>query len=161
MSGPAEAAAIITALGCGLVGGVFFAFSTFVMGALRRLQPQPAQGIAAMQSINVTVITPAFMFALFGTAIACVGLIVWAVVSPGEWPAAEVVVGAALYLLGTIGTTMAGNVPMNDRLADLKPGDDAAAAYWDEYVTRWTAWNHVRTAAALAAAAVLTVAITL
>ncbi len=159
MSGAAEAAAIITAIGCGLVAGVFFAFSTFVMGALRRLPP--AQGIAAMQSINVVVITPAFMFALFGTAVACVGLIVWAVISPGEWPVAEVVAGAALYLLGTIATTMAANVPMNDRLADLKPGDAGAATYWDEYVTRWTAWNHVRTAAALAAAAVLTVATTL
>ncbi len=159
MSGPAEAAAIVTALGCGLVAGVFFAFSTFVMGALRRLPP--AQGIAAMQSINVVVITPAFMTALFGTAIACLGLIVWAVISPGEWPVAAVVAGAALYLVGAIGTTMAGNVPMNDRLADLNPGDAEAAVYWDEYVTRWTAWNHLRTAAALAAAAVLTVAITL
>ena len=50
---------------------------------------------------------------------------------------------------------------MNDRLAALNTGDAEAAVYWDEYVTRWTAWNHVRTAAALAAAAVLTVAITL
>ena len=98
MSGPAEAAAIITALGCGLVAGVFFAFSTFVMGALRRLPP--AQGIAAMQSINVTVITPAFMIALFGTAIACLGLIGWAVISPDDWPVAEVLIGAALYLVG-------------------------------------------------------------
>ena len=56
---------------------------------------------------------------------------------------------------------MAGNVPMNNRLAELQPGDAEAAAYWDEYVTRWTAWNHLRTASALAAAAVLTVAITL
>ena len=30
---------------------------------------------------------------------------------------------------------------------------DRAAAYWPEYVARWLRWNHVRTAAALAAAA--------
>jgi uncharacterized membrane protein len=59
---------LVTALGCGLVGGVFFAFSTFVMRALARLQPK--EGIAAMQSINITVINPWFMTALFGTAIA-------------------------------------------------------------------------------------------
>jgi uncharacterized membrane protein len=29
----------------------------------------------------------------------------------------------------------------------------------DEYVTKWSAWNHVRTGAALAAAALLMVAI--
>ena len=50
---------IATALGCGLIGGAFFAFSTFVMKALARL-PTP-QGIAAMQSINVVVITPLFL----------------------------------------------------------------------------------------------------
>jgi len=38
---------LLVALGCGLVAGVFFAFSTFVMPALARLQPP--QGIAAMQ----------------------------------------------------------------------------------------------------------------
>src|SRR5258705_6992637 len=43
-----------TALGAGLVAGVFFAFSSFVMAALARLPP--AQAIAAMQSINVTVV---------------------------------------------------------------------------------------------------------
>jgi len=60
---------LISALGCGLVGGIFFAFSAFVMKALNRLPP--AQGIAAMQSINVTVINPLFMTAFFGTAAAC------------------------------------------------------------------------------------------
>ncbi|GAB4198563.1 MAG: hypothetical protein Fur006_48470 [Coleofasciculaceae cyanobacterium] len=56
---------LFAALGCGLVAGVFFAFSTFVMSALARLQA--AQGITAMQSINITAINPPFMVALFGT----------------------------------------------------------------------------------------------
>ncbi len=47
---------LFCALGSALVAGVFFAFSTFVMKALGRLQPE--QGIAAMQSINVTVLNP-------------------------------------------------------------------------------------------------------
>ena len=65
---------LFAALGCGLVAGVFFAFSTFVMSALTRLQA--AQGIAAMQSINITAINPPFMVALFGTAAACLLLAV-------------------------------------------------------------------------------------
>ncbi len=79
MSGILYAATLVTALGCGLVAGVFFAFSTFVMAALRRLKPE--EGIAAMQSINIRVVTPFFMTALFGTAAACLGLIAWAVAS--------------------------------------------------------------------------------
>ena len=62
MDGALFALTLGTALGCGTIAGVFFAFSAFVMKALHRL---PAvQGIAAMQSINVVAITPAFMAAL-------------------------------------------------------------------------------------------------
>ena len=42
---------LFAALGCGLIAGVFFAFSTFVMKALARLPS--GEGMAAMQSINV------------------------------------------------------------------------------------------------------------
>jgi uncharacterized membrane protein len=157
MTGVFYAATLTTALGCGLVAGVFFAFSTFVMSALKRLPP--AHGIAAMQSINELAVTPAFMTALFGTAVACLGLVVWAAISWGEGPAALVIAGGALYLVGTIGVTIACNVPLNDGLATLLPQGADAADRWDEYVTKWTAWNHVRTVAALAAAAMLTAAL--
>ena len=59
-----------------MVAGVFFAFSTFVMPALRRLPA--AHGVAAMQSINVLAVTPVFMTALFGAGVGCLGLVVWA-----------------------------------------------------------------------------------
>ncbi len=154
MSGILYAATLVSALGCGLNAGVFFAFSAFVMPALKRLPA--AHGIAAMQSINKLAVTPAFMAALFGTAVACLGLVAWAVISSGERPAALVIAGGALYLVGTIGVTIACNVPLNDGLATLHPQDAGAVSLWAEYVTKWTAWNHVRTVAALAAAAVLT-----
>jgi uncharacterized membrane protein len=157
MSGVPYIATLIAALGCGLNAGVFFAFSSFVMGALRRLPPE--QGIAAMQSINVLAVTPAFMMALFGTAAVCFGLGVWIVFSSGGWTTALVLTGCALYLVGTIGVTIACNVPLNDALAKLSPGDPGAASYWNEYIARWTTWNHVRAAAALAAATVLTIAL--
>jgi uncharacterized membrane protein len=140
-----------------LNAGVFFAFSSFVMSALNRLPA--AQGIAAMQSINERAVTPAFMTALFGTAVACLGLVGWAAISWGERPAALVIAGCVLYLVGTIGVTIACNVPLNDGLATLLPQGADAADRWNEYVTKWTAWNHVRTVAALAAAAMLTAAL--
>jgi uncharacterized membrane protein len=155
MSAILYAATLASALGCGLVAGVFFAFSTFVMAALRRLKPE--EGIAAMQSINILAVTPVFMTALFGTAVASLALAVWAVISWGERYAALVLAGGVLYLVGTIGVTMACNVPLNNRLATVHPEAADAASYWNEYVTKWTAWNHVRTVAALAAAAALTI----
>lgn len=66
-------------VGCGVVSGVFFAFSGFVMPALGRL-PTP-QAVAAMQAINVTAVTPPLMTALFGTAVVCVAIAVEAVLT--------------------------------------------------------------------------------
>jgi uncharacterized membrane protein len=157
MSGILYTATLITALRCGLVAGVFFAFSSFVMAALRRLKSE--EGIAAIQSINILAVTPVFITALFGTAAACLGLIAWAVTSWGEAPSALVLAGGGLYVVGTIGVTIAFNVPLNNRLAGLHPQGTDAADYWAKYVTTWTAWNHVRTSAALVAAALLTVAL--
>jgi uncharacterized membrane protein len=153
ISGLAEAALIATALGCGLIAGVFFAFSTFVMPALGRLEP--SQGVAAMHSINVKAVTPVFMTALFGTAVACLVLSAWAAISPDELPSAEVFAASAIYLIGAIGVTMAANVPRNNRLAGLRADGPEAVAYWPEYLRGWTWWNHVRTVASLAAAVVL------
>jgi uncharacterized membrane protein len=137
MSGVLYVATLATALGCGLNAGVFFAFSTFVMPALKRLPP--AQGIAAMQSISKLAVTPAFMAALFGTAVACLGLVAWAALSWGERPAVLVIAGGAFYIVGAIGVTIACNVPLNDGLATLLPQGAGVADRWDEYVTKWTA----------------------
>jgi uncharacterized membrane protein len=70
-----------------------------------------------------------------------------------------VLAGGVLYLVGTVGVTIVCNVPLNIRLATVHPQGAGAASYWNEYVTKWTAWNHVRTVAALAAAAALTIAL--
>lgn len=139
-----------TALGCGLVAGVFFAFSTFVMKGLARIAP--SQGIVAMQSINITAISPLFMAALFGTAVACVVLAVFSLVNWRSPESGYLLAGALLYILGTVLVTMVFNVPLNDVLAAADPNGADTARLWSEYVASWTAWNHVRTIAALAAA---------
>ena len=141
------------------MAGVFFAFSAFVMTALARLPP--AQGIAAMQSINVVVINPVFGVAFFGTAAACVLLAVSSLLAWREPGAVYVLVGSLLYLLGTIVVTMVFNVPRNDALAAVDPASAEGARLWADYVTSWTAWNHVRAAAALVASALLTIALCL
>ena len=148
---------LVAALGCALNAGVFFTFSSFVMKALARLQP--AQGIAAMQSINVAAISFAFMLALFGTAAACVALAVWALADWNDSFGPYLLAGSALYLVGTIGLTITYHVPRNDALARVEPQRAEAAGRWTRYVADWTRWNHVRAAAALAAAAALTVAL--
>jgi uncharacterized membrane protein len=157
MDGILFALTLAGALGCGLNGGVFFAFSTFVMQGLGRLPA--AQGLAAMQAINVTAVTFAFMLALFGTAVVVGVLGVWAVTTWSEPYAPWMLAGAVLYLAGTIGMTIAFHVPRNDALAKVAPDAADAAARWGRYLSEWTAGNHVRTVAGLLAAAALTVAL--
>lgn len=148
---------LFSALGCGLIAGVFFAFSTFVMNALSRLQPK--EGIAAMQSINITAINPLFMIALFGTAVTCLFLAISSVLKWQQLGAIYLLVGSLLYLIGTVVVTIAFNVPLNDALANVKPESIDGANLWTRYLTEWTFWNHVRTVAALVAAALFTLAL--
>ena len=146
----------VTALGAGVVGGVFFAFSVFVMKAIGRLPPSKA--ISAMQSINTAAPTPWFMVALFGTGLACVALAISALFRLDEPDAVYHLVGGALYLV-TIVLTIAYHIPRNDALAAVDPDSADGANYWSYYVSAWTAWNHVRTIASIGAAATLTVAL--
>jgi uncharacterized membrane protein len=126
---------------------VFYGFSSFVMKALAQLPA--AQGVAAMQRINIVVINPWFMGAFMGTLLLSIACVVVAVMAGS----AALLAGGLLYALGTFGVTMAFNVPRNNRLARLDAASSDAAAYWPTYVREWTRWNHVRTAAALVAAA--------
>ncbi|MFE8943301.1 DUF1772 domain-containing protein [Streptomyces sp. NPDC007856] len=157
IDGPFFVLVVVGVLGTGLMAGVFCAFSTFVMRGLAGLPP--AQGVAAMNAINVAAVRPAFMTVFNGSAvlssmIAVVTFVVW----PDEGKL-ELLLGSALYLFGSFGLTIVANVPRNDRLARLTPGAAEAAEYWPAYVREWTFWNHVRTGASAAAALVYVLAL--
>jgi uncharacterized membrane protein len=149
---------VLASLGCGLTAGVFFAFSAFVMKALGRLPP--AEGIAAMQSVNAAAVAPAFMTALFGTAAACAVLTIWSIVNSQQPYAVYLLTGSVLYLVGAIAVTAAYHVPRNKALDRVRPDDADAASHWRSYLAAWTAGNHVRAIATLAATAMLSVALT-
>ena len=145
---------LASALGSGLVAGFFLAFSICVMWALGKIAAP--QGIAAMQSINMVVINPWFMAVFFGTAVLCLVTVVAALTQWHDARAVYWLIGGGLYLIGTMLVTMIFNVPRNNALATLVPTSAEAAAYWLKFLSTWTMWNHVRTVAALLAAALFT-----
>jgi uncharacterized membrane protein len=151
MADPLLIATAVAALGGGLVAGVFFAFSSFVMPALRALPT--AEGIRAMQSINIAAVTPVFMTALFGTALVALGCGVAAGLDTGAAYSPYLFVAAVLYLAGPVSITLAYHVPRNDALAAVDPGGRGADTFWRAYLRQWTNLNHLRGALALAAAA--------
>lgn len=143
---------LVTAVGACLTAGVMFGFSTIVMTALRQL---PAtQAIAAMNAMNRTAPNPLFMLALFGSAIACGVLGVWAVAHPGEPGTTYVLIGAIVYLAGTL-LTIVYHIPRNNALSRMDPDAADTVQHWATYAAGWTAWNHVRTLTSLAGAVLL------
>jgi uncharacterized membrane protein len=143
------------ALASALVSGIFYAFSTAVMRALGNIAP--THGIAAMQSINVAVFNVWFMGAMFGTAALCLVLAIGSILAWQQPGAGYILAGSLIYLVGTILVTIVFNVPLNDALAATSSTSSEGSQLWTRYLTDWTWWNHVRTAAALVASALFIV----
>src|SRR5215470_6884628 len=138
----------VTTLGCGLIAGLFFAFSVAVIQAVARLPA--AGGIVAMQSINSAILNPLFLTVFVGTAAGCALVMITALArwhAPGS---VYLLVGGALYLVGSLLVTVVCNVPKNEALASVAPADPDSAGPWAGYLASWTTWNHVRTVASLA-----------
>jgi uncharacterized membrane protein len=150
MSNFIAALTIFALVGSGLVAGTFFAFSTFIMQAFAA---RPADEAApAMKEINTVILRSPFIAVFIGVAIASLILAVYSFVYPASTGSYLLVAGSAAYLVLCFGVTMVLNVPLNNRLAAVEPGDMMAKAVWDEYLEGWTRWNHIRTVGGLLAA---------
>jgi len=140
---------VAAAIGSGLVAGIFFAFSTFIMTAFSRIPAE--QGIAAMNSINVTIVRSPFMALFLPTVILCIVIAVLAVINWRGGASSLMLAGAALYVFASFVSTIVFNVPMNDALAKVSGNGPEAVQLWTTYLRDWTLWNHVRTIASLLA----------
>ncbi|MFS0704036.1 DUF1772 domain-containing protein [Cellulomonas sp. 179-A 9B4 NHS] len=148
---PTDVLTLAAGVATALVGGVLLAFSAFVMTGLRALPP--AAGAEAMRAVNRAALRPPLMLVLLGALLLDLAAAVVAVA--GDAPSAgSAVAGAALYVVGGIGVTAVGNVPLNERLA--RTADPAGE--WVRSAPRWVAWNHVRALACAVAATFLLLA---
>ncbi|WP_370251306.1 DUF1772 domain-containing protein [Nioella sp.] len=133
-------------LAYGLLGGVFLAFSDFIMRSLSLVGGHG--GVEAMQVINREVFRIVFMALFLGMAPVSALLVVHGL-AWGEGSGALLLAAAGgVYLLGCFAVTVAGNVPLNEALAGLDTRAPDTIRYWqDVYLPRWTFWNSLRTAA--------------
>ena len=146
-----------SAIGCGLLAGLYFAFSAFIMTALGRIGQ--AAGIAAMNAINVAIVQSLFLPIFLATTAASAVLAITALFRWGEPDAMATLAGGVLYVLGMFVVTMIFNVPLNSGLAAVDPASQVAASLWGRYLTDWTLWNHVRTVASTATSALFIAAL--
>lgn len=134
---------LFLALWSAIVGGVFSAFSEFIMAAL--LKAAPACGIEAMQHINRSVIPTQFVAGILLIAPASVLLAAYSVNTVEGAALWALVAAPFVYVPSVFLMTIIGNVPMNNRLDRLDHASPEAEVYWLRYGRDWTRLNHVRT----------------
>jgi uncharacterized membrane protein len=146
-----------SAIGCGLLAGVYFAFSAFVMTALGRIDQ--AAGISAMNAINTVIVQSLFMPFFLGTTLTSLALVVMQLFRWSEAGSAAAIAGGLIYVIGMFAVTMFFNVPLNDALAAIVPASSDAKPLWERYLSDWTWWNHVRTITSTLASALFVAAL--
>ncbi|WP_080145555.1 anthrone oxygenase family protein [Marinilactibacillus piezotolerans] len=142
-----ECLVVFSLVGSGLVAGMFFAFSNFIMEAFGVLTI--SNGIATMQEINRKVVNPFFFLFFMGTAgTSLVLIILFFVTSLDSW---IVLTGSLFYFIGCFLVTGTRNVPLNNQLEAVNAEDNGSQGVWERYLKSWTIWNHIRTASSLIA----------
>ena len=143
-----------TILAYALVGGVFLAFSDFIMRSLALTGGNG--GVEAMQVINREVFRWVFMALFLGMAAVSLLIAIYSGIFIGGGPGTLMMVASLVYFIGCFGVTVFFNVPMNEALAGMDFSQDATRDYWtDIYLPRWTFWNTIRTLACGISAALL------
>lgn len=131
-----------------MLGGVFLAFSDFIMRSLRNTSG--TGGIEAMQIINREVFHWVFMVAFIGLAPMSLVLLGYASLSLTGSGAILLRLAAISYLVGVFGITIARNVPLNTTLDGMDLAAESTRQFWlADYVPDWTFWNSARTFASL------------
>ncbi|MDJ0979792.1 MAG: DUF1772 domain-containing protein [Erythrobacter sp.] len=129
----------------GIMAGVYFTFSVFVMRSLAELGDEA--GARAMQSINEIIQRSLLLPLFFASTLACAALVALGAMGLAGPQAWLLIAGGATYVIGMFVVTVIGNVPLNNRLDAVDAASAEGAAMWREYLARWTPLNHVRTAA--------------
>jgi uncharacterized membrane protein len=145
-----------TLLAYALVGGVFLAFSDFIMRS--HTHTDGMGDIEAMQVINREVFRWIFMSLFLGLALVSILVFGCSMVHLSGPGASLIAPADVIYFIGCFGVTIAFNVPTNQALAGMDLSDDVTRDYWHRvYVPRWTLWNTVRTMACAVSSTLLMV----
>lgn len=131
----------------GLSAGLFYAWAVSVIPGTKRIPDKSY--LEAMQSINRAILNPAFFLIFFGSLLLMIsstylqfkadaGLAFWLLLS-----------ATITYLIGTLGVTMFGNVPMNDALDVIRLSEldmEQLSQTRKSYEGKWNQFHMIRTA---------------
>jgi len=135
------------AIGSGLMAGIYFTFSVFVMRAFNKIDAPHA--VTAMNAINQTILNSLFMPLFFVTSIISLFLIIFSFSHWNESGSHFIFYAGTIYLIGMFFCTIIFNVPLNNSLAELNLDKANVNMAWSHYYKHWTNWNHLRTMSSL------------
>ena len=136
-------ACLFLALWSAVIGGVFSAFSEFIMSALLRLDA--SAGIGSMQQINRTVIRTQFVAGIILIAPLSIAFAIYGWTMLDGTARLMLILAPIIYVPSVFLMTIFGNVPMNNMLEKLDRDTQASEPYWRHYGRVWTRLNHFRT----------------
>jgi uncharacterized membrane protein len=141
---------LIATIVTGLMAGLFFAWSFSVTPGIAFLPDR--EYLAAMQMMNRAILNPVFLSCFMGAAI-LLPLSTW-LEYERPLPVAFwcLLAASAVYLIGVLGLTSGGNVPMNNALDvfNLSTASvEEIAARRASFEIPWNRLNNIRTFAAI------------
>ncbi|MEL6592898.1 MAG: DUF1772 domain-containing protein [Bacteroidota bacterium] len=128
----------------GLSAGLFYAWSVSVIPGTQKIDDLAY--LSSMQSINRAILNPAFFLIFFGSLIAIV-IATYFSYAVSKTSFLLLVIATLTYLIGTIGVTLFGNVPLNNQLDVLHLGELGAqkmAEFRQNYELRWNRLHSIR-----------------
>jgi uncharacterized membrane protein len=137
---------VITATTTALMAGLFYAWSCSVNLGLARLSN--AEYISAMQSTNRAIQNPIFFTAFFGTPILLPLSVFLHYGQPLSMRFLFLLAATIIYLIGTFGVTIFGNVPLNntlDRFNLESASEEEIVMQRARFEGRWNNLNIIRT----------------
>jgi len=129
----------------GLSAGLFYAWSVSVIPGTQKISDYTY--LQTMQSINRAILNPAFFLIFFGSII-CLGIASIYEFHSNTWRFSLILAASLTYLVGTVGVTGLGNVPLNDQLDVLKIAEspqEKIAEFRAYYELKWNRLHLIRT----------------
>ena len=139
---------ILTITSVALMAGLFYSFSISVMPALSRTENKTF--VEVMQQINRVIINPYFGIAFFGSIIFTIVNVYFQFREGVDVKFYLTVASALIFLIGTIGVTFFGNVPLNNALDVVNIANETDVEKARISFERiWNLLNNIRSISAL------------
>mgnify|MGYP003677959614 CR=1 FL=1 len=143
----------------GLSAGLFYAWSVSVIPGTQKVLDTTY--LEAMQSINRAILNPAFFFIFFGSVIFLSIASIYEF-HDNKWVFGILLTASITYLIGTVGVTAFGNVPLNDQLDALhltELSQEKIMAFRKFYEDNWNRLHMIRTVFSVLSFLLVTLAI--